>query len=33
MKEATEVMGAGTFTIVTDPTGAMLGLWQDKTSS
>lgn len=33
MKEATEVMDAGTFTIVTDPTGAMLGLWEDKTSS
>jgi len=30
MKEATEVMGAGSFTIVTDPTGAVLGLWQPK---
>jgi len=32
MKEETEVMGAGSFTIVTDPTGAMLGLWQPKKS-
>jgi predicted enzyme related to lactoylglutathione lyase len=30
MKDATEVMGAGTFSIITDPTGAMLGLWQTK---
>jgi predicted enzyme related to lactoylglutathione lyase len=30
MKDATEVMGAGTFSIITDPTGAMLGLWQVK---
>jgi len=30
MKEVTEVMGAGTFSIITDPTGAMLGLWQPK---
>jgi predicted enzyme related to lactoylglutathione lyase len=30
MKEATEVMGAGSFSIITDPTGAMLGLWEPK---
>jgi uncharacterized protein len=30
MKEATEVEGMGTFTIVTDPAGAMLGLWETK---
>ena len=30
MKDATEVMGAGTFSIITDPTGAMLGLWEAK---
>jgi uncharacterized protein len=30
MKDATEVMGAGTFSIITDPTGAMLGLWETK---
>jgi predicted enzyme related to lactoylglutathione lyase len=30
VKDATEVMGAGTFSIITDPTGAMLGLWQPK---
>ncbi len=30
MKEPTEVMGAGSFTIITDPTGAMLGLWEPK---
>jgi predicted enzyme related to lactoylglutathione lyase len=28
MKDVTEVMGAGTFSIITDPTGAMLGLWE-----
>ena len=28
MKDVTEVPGAGTFSIITDPTGAMLGLWQ-----
>jgi predicted enzyme related to lactoylglutathione lyase len=32
MKDATEVMGAGSFSIITDPTGAMLGLWQVKKS-
>ena len=30
MKDVTEVPGAGTFSIITDPTGAMLGLWQVK---
>ena len=30
MKEATEVPGMGSFTIITDPTGAMLGLWEPK---
>jgi predicted enzyme related to lactoylglutathione lyase len=30
MKEATEVMGAGSFSIITDPTCAMLGLWEPK---
>ena len=30
MKDATEVMGAGTFSVITDPTGAMIGLWQVK---
>jgi predicted enzyme related to lactoylglutathione lyase len=28
MKDSVEVMGAGFFSIITDPTGAMLGLWQ-----
>jgi predicted enzyme related to lactoylglutathione lyase len=30
VKDVTEVKGAGSFTIITDPTGAMLGLWQPK---
>jgi predicted enzyme related to lactoylglutathione lyase len=30
MKEITEVKGHGRFTIVTDPNGTMLGLWQQK---
>jgi predicted enzyme related to lactoylglutathione lyase len=30
MKDVTEVKGAGLFTIVADPTGAILGLWQSK---
>jgi predicted enzyme related to lactoylglutathione lyase len=30
IKDATEVKGAGRFAIITDPTGAMLGLWQPK---
>jgi predicted enzyme related to lactoylglutathione lyase len=32
MKDVHEVKGAGSFTIITDPTGAMLGLWQPKKS-
>jgi predicted enzyme related to lactoylglutathione lyase len=28
MKDTTEVPGMGWFSIITDPTGAMLGLWQ-----
>jgi predicted enzyme related to lactoylglutathione lyase len=30
MKDVTEVMGMGWLSIITDPTGAMLGLWQAK---
>lgn len=30
MKDITEVPGAGSFSIITDPTGAVLGLWQPK---
>jgi predicted enzyme related to lactoylglutathione lyase len=30
MKDVTEVMGAGSFSIIVDPAGAMLGLWQPK---
>src|SRR5438132_3895946 len=30
MKDVHEVKGAGSFSIITDPTGAMLGLWQPK---
>jgi len=29
-KDVTEVMGAGSFSIITDPTGATIGLWQEK---
>lgn len=29
-KDVTEVPNAGWFSIITDPTGAMLGLWQPK---
>ena len=32
MKDVTEVPGAGWLSIITDPTGAMLGLWKSKTS-
>ena len=32
MKDVTEVMGMGWLSIIVDPTGAMLGLWQTKTS-
>ena len=31
MKDVTEVMGYGWLSIITDPTGAMLGLWKSKT--
>ena len=30
LKDVTEVMGAGWFSIFTDPTGAVLGLWKPK---
>ena len=30
MKDVTEVEGAGSFSLITDPTGAMLGLWEPK---
>jgi predicted enzyme related to lactoylglutathione lyase len=30
MKDITEVPGAGSFVIITDPTGGMLGLWEMK---
>jgi predicted enzyme related to lactoylglutathione lyase len=30
MKDVTEVMGAGSFSIIIDPSGANLGLWQPK---
>jgi hypothetical protein len=30
MKDVTEVPNAGSFSIITDPTGAVLGLWQGK---
>jgi len=30
MRDVTEVMGMGWFSIITDPTGAALGLWQAK---
>jgi len=29
-KDVTDVMGMGWFSIITDPTGALLGLWQGK---
>ena len=32
MRDVTEVTGAGWFSIITDPTGAMLGLWEQKKS-
>ena len=31
MQDVTEVMGMGSFSILVDPTGAALGLWQTKT--
>jgi uncharacterized protein len=30
IKDQVEVEGAGSFSIITDPTGAMLGLWEPK---
>jgi uncharacterized protein len=30
MKDKTEVKDMGSFAIITDPTGAMLGLWETK---
>jgi uncharacterized protein len=30
MQDVTEVMGAGHFSIISDPTGAVLGLWQPR---
>jgi predicted enzyme related to lactoylglutathione lyase len=30
MRDVTEVPGAGSLSIITDPTGAVLGLWQPK---
>jgi uncharacterized protein len=30
MKDVTEVDGIGSFSVITDPTGAMLGLWEPK---
>jgi predicted enzyme related to lactoylglutathione lyase len=30
MKDVTEIMGAGSFSILLDPTGAALGLWKPK---
>jgi uncharacterized protein len=33
MKDVTEVMGMGWLSILTDPTGATLGLWQTKKSA
>ena len=30
MKDVTEVMGAGSFSVILDPTGAAIGLWQPK---
>jgi hypothetical protein len=31
MRDVTEVPNAGSFSIIIDPTGAALGLWQPKT--
>lgn len=33
MKDVTEVPDRGWFSIITDPTGAMLGLWEAKSRS
>jgi predicted enzyme related to lactoylglutathione lyase len=31
IRDVTQVMDAGSLSIITDPTGAMIGLWQPKT--
>jgi hypothetical protein len=31
LKDVTEVPGRGWFSLISDPTGAALGLWQNKT--
>ena len=33
VKDVTEIMGAGWLSIITDPTGATLGLWKPKKAS
>jgi len=33
VNDGTEVKGAGSFSIIKDPTGAMLGLWEPKTGA
>ena len=33
VNDVTEVKGAGSFSIIKDPTGAILGLWQPKNGS
>jgi len=30
LKDVTEVPGIGWFSLISDPTGAALGMWQDK---
>ena len=32
MKDVTEVKGVGSFSVIVDPTGAALALWQPKSS-
>ena len=32
MKDVTEVKGAGSFSVIVDPTGAAVALWQPKAS-
>jgi uncharacterized protein len=32
LEDVTEVPGMGWFSLISDPTGAMLGLWQNKTT-
>jgi predicted enzyme related to lactoylglutathione lyase len=33
IRDVTEVPGAGFFSIILDPTGAALGMWQDKSAA